>query len=229
MATGNSVNDEIKEQHRLVREEKTFKEKLAYFFYYYKMHVLVTALIIFGLSYLIYTYATQKETVFQVAYINGFPNVDKELFMDEYTKTIEFDPKKQEVILDDSFYIDLDNMSMLDEQSAEKIYILASAGELDACVVDETYFEVLAEGGYLLNLENVLSAQQKETYQDKFFYYDSSQNLYEGEELVGIEVTDAAKIVSTESFPNSKAYFCIIVNSEYVDNALAYLEYLYTP
>ena len=45
MAAGNSVNDEIREQHQKMKG-KSRKEKFAYFWEYYKVHTLVAILVL---------------------------------------------------------------------------------------------------------------------------------------------------------------------------------------
>ena len=52
MAFGNSVNDEIREQHKRVLEQEGFKGRLKYFAHYYKWHVIIALIVIvfFGTS-----------------------------------------------------------------------------------------------------------------------------------------------------------------------------------
>lgn len=229
MAAGNSVNDEILEQRRKVLEEEGLKGKIKYFVYYYKWHAAIALFLLIFIVNFIVNIATKKDTALQVIFINGFPNVENEEFMDGFAQTININPKKEEALLDSSFYINPESPGIYDEQNMEKIFVMASAGVLDVCISDETYFETLAEGGYLLDLSTVFSEEEMEEYKDRIFYYDSPNNLAQGKEPVGLEITNAPKLVETQSFPNSKAYFCIIMNSEHVDNALAFLDYLESP
>lgn len=229
MAIGNSVNDEIREQREKVLKENGFKGRFEYFAYYYKWHVIIGAIIlIFGGS-MLYDVLTQKDVALQVVYVNGFPNVETTEFMADFQKTIDIDENKEETLLDDTFYINAESPSYYDEQSIEKLLVMCSAGTVDVCVVDESYFSNMAEGGYFLDLSTVLSDEQMEQYKDRLVWYDCPDNIAEGEEAIAIEVTDAAKLVSTQSFPNTKCYYGILVNSEKIDNSLAFLEYIETP
>ena len=229
MAIGNSVNDEIREQQKKVLENEGLKGRLQYFVYYYKWHVIIGAIILIFVINTIVEFATRKDTVLQVVYINGFPNVESTEFMTDFQKTIEINEKKEITQLDDSFYINSDSPSYYDEQYIEKLLVMSSAGTIDVVVVDEDYFKIMAQGGYFLDLSTVLSDEQMAEYNDRLFYYDCPDNLTEGEEAIGIEITDAAKIVSTQSYPNTKCYFGIIVNSKHIDHSLAFLNYLETP
>lgn len=229
MATGNSVNDEIREQHKKVLETEGLKGRLKYFVHYYKWPVLIALIAIIFLGSSIYQIISQKNTALQVLMVNGFPNIESSEIMADFEKTIEIDTSKEETLLDDSLYINVESPSSYDEQNAEKLFVMASAGVVDVVLVDEAYFQVMAETGYLLDLSTIFTEDQMELYADRAFYYDSPNNYAEGEELVGIEVTDSPKIIETQSYPSDKAYFCMIMNAPNADNGLAFLEYLDTP
>lgn len=229
MAVGNSVNDEIKEQHQKILAQEGFKGRLRYFFYYYKWHVLIfLAVFIFAVTF-IYGRVTQKDTVLQVIMVNGFPNVEGEAIMADFEKHITMDPKKEQILLDSSFYIDMDSNTMFDEQASEKLYVMSAAGVVDVVLADRDYFLDMAEAGYLLNLSTVLTEEEIAQYGDRTFYYDSPNNYAEGMELVGIDVTDSPLLKETQSYPNDQVYFCIIMNSSHVDHALTFLDYLDAP
>lgn len=54
---------------------------------------------------------TKKDVVLQVAYINGFPNVENVEFMADFSRTLGIDEKKEETLLDTSLYISSDSSS----------------------------------------------------------------------------------------------------------------------
>jgi len=229
MAIGNSVQDEIREQQMKVLESQGFKGRMEYFFHYYKWYVLVIALILIIGGTMIYDIVTKKETILQAVYVNAFPNVESTEFMADFEKTIEINPKKEETSLIDDFYIDMDAYTYFDAQNIEKLLVLCAAGTVDVCIVDEGYLMHMAEGGYFMDLSTIFTEEQMTDYQNKLVWYDCPDNIAEGEEAIALEITDASKIVSTQSYPNSKCYFTVIVNAPNVDNALAFLDYLETP
>ena len=229
MAAGNSVQDEIREQQMKVLESQGLKGRLEYFFHYYKWYVLVGTIILLVGGTMIYDIATKKDTIMQAVYVNAFPNVENEVFMANFEKTIEINPKKEETSLISDFYIDMEAYTYFDAQNLEKLLVLCAAETVDVCVVDESYLMHMAEGGYFKDLSTVFTDEQMEKYADKLVWYDCPDNIAEGEEAIALEITDASKIVSTQSYPNSRCYFTIIVNAPNVDNALAFLDYLETP
>ena len=229
MAFGNSVNDEIREQHKRVLEQEGFKGRLKYFAHYYKWHVIIALIVIVFFGTSIYDIATRKDTALQVLMVNGFPNVESKEIMLDFEKNIEINTKKEETLMDASFYINTESPTLFDEQNSEKLFVMASAGVVDVVLADEDYFLSMAENGFLLDLSTILTEEQMEQYADRALYYDSPNNYAEGEEFVGIEITNSPKIIETQSYPNEKAYFCMIMNAPHVDNALAFLKYLDTP
>lgn len=229
MAVGNSVFDEIKEQHQKVMESQGVKGVIQYFFYYYKWYALSALLVLVIGGWMIYDVVTQKDVVLSVAYINAFPNTDSEAFMDGFEETITINKKKEDTTLTDDFYIDLENGSYFDQQNTEKLLVLCAAGTVDVCVLDDSYIMNMAQGGYFLDLSTLLTEEQMTEYGDRLLWYDDPEDDTDGKGVIAIEITDAPKIVSTQSYPNRKCYFTIIVNSEHVDNSMAFLDYLETP
>ena len=71
MAAGNSVNDEIREQHQKMKG-KSRKEKFAYFWEYYKVHTLVAILVLILGGSMIYSIATQKDIIMEAAFVNTY-------------------------------------------------------------------------------------------------------------------------------------------------------------
>ncbi|MDD6201573.1 MAG: extracellular solute-binding protein [Lachnospiraceae bacterium] len=229
MANGNSIRDEIKEQQQKMMQENGIRGRISYFFFYYKVHLIIALILIAVVITTVFNILTQKDVVLQVAFVNGFPNQSSEEFMGNFEKSISLDTKHQETFMDDSFYIASENPSVYDDQNNQKFLIMAGANQIDVCVADNTYFESIANAGYFTDLSTILTAEQLARYKDNLYYFDSPNDDYDGEVIAGIRVSDAAKIVSTKSFPNTDAYFGIIINSSNIENAVAFLEYLETP
>ena len=229
MAVGNSVQDEIREQQKKVLESQGLKGRLEYFFHYYKWHVIIGAIVLILGGTMIYDVVTQKDVAMQAIYINAFPNVENDAFMADFEKTIEIDTKKEETSLISDIYINMDEYTYFDSQNIEKVLVMCAAGAVDVCVVDEKYMMHMAEGGYYMDLSTVFTEEQMEEYKDRLIWYDCPGDTKEGEEAIALEITDASKIVSTQSYPNSKCYFTIIANAPNIDNSLAFLDYLETP
>lgn len=225
----NSVNEEIKEQTKQVMEERNFTEKVKYFFYYYKIHLIVGALVIFFIGSIIYTIASQKEELLQVIVVNGDLNVNYDKLWNDYVSTKEYDKKKQDYTFDPYYHISFENPTEYEQTLSEKIYLMGTASELDVLICDETYFEATKVVGFGHDMSKVMTPEQMAKWGDLAVWYDCPDDSQEGEELIGIDISDFAKIKEYNVYPGTKAYFVLVLNSPYPENAFDFLEYLDTP
>ncbi|MFI3213314.1 MAG: hypothetical protein R3Y24_08215 [Eubacteriales bacterium] len=226
MAVGFSVNDEIKEQQQKLVGTSP-KEKLDYFLDYYKFHTIGVLLALILVTFFIRDIMAQKDSAMYAIYINGFPNVESEEFMEGFSEYIGINTDKEETILEDNFYLSEEDTSEYTMANVQKLVALAAAGSLDVIVADEYYFNQYGAQGFFHDLRDVLSQEQIAQYEDLFVYIDIDDDDSDEAIPIGICVTDASKIVSTESFPNADCYFSVVASSTHIENAIAYLDYLH--
>lgn len=227
MQDTNSMQDEIRKQHEKLKNQPLSK-RLDYFWEYYKIHtilVVITALVLGGIFHAMLTH---KQTVLSVAYINAFPNVADDVFMEDFNRFLGIDEKKQETLLDSSYYINESYDSPYAATYEQKFSAIAMSGRLDAVVSDEAYFERYSNEGFFQDLSLILTPEELASYSDRLYYCDLPNDDQVEPVPVGIEVTDAAKIQSTASYPNAVAYFGIVTGSKFTDNGIAFLHYLET-
>lgn len=229
MAIGNSINDEIREQQKKAMAELGPLGKIKYFIYYYKWHVIATVFALSMISLFVYEQVTKEEMVFQAVFVNSFPNMENEEFMAGFEEQLGLDTQKETAVLDTSIFINPDEPSSYDDENTQKLFVMASAQMIDVCVANEAYYNEMADAEYFADLSTILTEEQMKEYEDRLFYYDAPEDGIEGEVPVGIDVSDSPKIVESQSFPNTKAYFGIVVNTERIESSLAFLEYLDTP
>lgn len=226
MQDTNSLGDEIRLQHEKLKGQ-SWQKKLDYFWDYYKIHVIIIILAACMFGSFLHGIINKKETVLSVAYINAFSNIDDEIFMDDFEEFININPKKQQALLDSSYYIDENSTSPYAATYSQKFSTMAMAGELDVVVADEENFSFYGKQGFFQDLTKVLTKEQISQYQDSFLYCDLPNDEVDGEVPVGINVTKANKICATESYPNKTAYYGVITGSANIDYALSYLNYLF--
>ena len=225
MAEGNSVSDEIKAQHKKLAG-KTVKEKFLYFWEYYRMPTLVTILVIAFAGNLIYTIATAKDSALSVLFINGYSEMDTEPFMDGFNEYAQIDTEEYATSLEMNFTIQEEATDQYTMANVQKLMALVAAKELDVIMADTQTFTNYAEPGYFCNLNDVLPRELIDKYQDRFFYYDVPEDD-QGEIPIGIQLADAPKVVETGAYAvTNDALFGIVINSDHVDNAVKFLEYL---
>ncbi len=225
MNNTNSLHDEIRLQQQKLKEE-TFSNRMKYYWHYYKVHAIVIICLALMFGSILHSIITQKETVLSIAYINAFPNVDDETLAREFEDFLKINTKKQQVVLDSTYYIDDDSSSPYAATYRQKFSTHAMAGELDVVLADAENFDFYGGQGFFQNLESILPANLLKQYENDLYYVDIVTEDSTSRVAVGIKINEAAKLSLTESYPNTDAYLGIMAGSDHVDNALRYLYYL---
>lgn len=226
MRNTNSLRDEIHRNHQKLSDQ-SFSQKCEYFWNYYKVHTIVIVILACMFGSILHTLITQKEIVLSIAYINAFPNIEDEVFIKDFENYLGLNIKKQQVLLDSTYYIDDKSTSPYAATYSQKFSANAMAGKLDVVLADTTNFEFYGNQGFFQNLNHVLSPEMLEKYK-KYLYYVNLPDDDSNQEIpIGIKIDTARKICETCSYPNTDAYFGFVTGSEYTDNALSYLNYLH--
>ena len=225
MSNTNSTKDqEHLPRHR--QDTKPLKKQLADYWDYYKIPAIIILLAACMLGSIFHTMLTQKETVLSVAYINAFPNINDAQFMEGFNRYLGINPKKEETLLDSAYYINENSDSPYTTTYQQKFSAMAMAGKLDVVVADEYYFRFYAHQGFFQDLSTLLSTEQMQQFEQELLYYDLPDDGKEEAVPVGINVTAAPQIMETDSYPNTTAYYGVVIYSQYTDNALEFLSYL---
>ncbi|MBQ9990387.1 MAG: hypothetical protein IJP31_05525 [Lachnospiraceae bacterium] len=227
MSHNNSLRDEIRLQRQKMAGQP-LKKKLEYYWSYYRTLVIILVLAACMLGSFLHSMLTRKETVLSVAYINAFPNIEDSHFMEGFDQYLKLNTKRQETCLDSSFYISETSDSPYTVSNRQRFIAMAAAHSFDVVVADEYYFTRYAKEGYFQDLRFLLSAEQLESLQDHLLYRDLPGDGTDSPVPVGINVSQACRIVETSSYPNTTAYYGIMADSEHTDNALSFLSYLNT-
>lgn len=165
-----AVMDEFKEERERMKSQP-FKERLAYFWDYYKWHVLATVAIICCVVSYAYNMITAKDISLHVALIDCYCNEESmEEYRNELIDSMGLNPKKQTVHLDNSFlFSSADTL----EHSMEEVFSLkVIAKEIDVMLSHEDIFDRYVQNDIFADLRDYLSPEQLEYYQDSFYYVD---------------------------------------------------------
>ena len=225
MRNTNCLKDEIRlEQDKL--KEQPFSKKIEYFWYYYKIHVIIIVLSACMFGNILHSVLSKKETVLSIAYINAFPNIDDEVFIEDFEIYLDLNPQKQQVLLDSSYYIDETSTSPYATTYSQKFASNAMAGNLDVVLADVAHFDYYGAQGFFQDLNTILPEDILEKYTNNLFYIDLPYDDTSTPVPIGIKIDQTAKICDTSSYPNTDAYFGFVSGSENIDFALSYLHFL---
>ncbi|MBR5579239.1 MAG: hypothetical protein IKW28_09635 [Lachnospiraceae bacterium] len=225
MQDTNSLQDEIRVSQKQVKN-LPWSKRLEYYWGYYKYHFIIILLLALLFGNVLHGILTRRETVLSIAYINAFPNIKDDIFIEDFEKYLNLNLKKQEVLLDSGYYISNDATSPQAATYHQKLSTRCMAGLLDVVVADETNFISYGKQGFFTDLRQILSPQQLEYYKDNLLYVEvkAPENL--GSVPVGINVTDFPKVTATASYPSSNAYLGIIAGSTNREKAISFLTFL---
>lgn len=225
MHNTNSLRDEIHQQYKKL-EDQPFSKKMEYFWDYYKIHTIIVVLLACMFGSILHSIITKKETVLSIAYVNAFPNIEDEIFIDDFESYLGLNPKKQQVLLDSTYYIDDESTSPYAATYSQKFSTNAMAGKLDVVVADAANFDFYGQKGFFQDLSLILSENTLEKYAKDLFYVDLPYDETNQPVPVGIKIDRAKKICETSCYPNTDAYFGIITDSQSIDYSISYLHYL---
>ena len=228
MRDTNSLQDEIRVSRSMISQQPLSK-KLEYYWGYYKYYALIILILGIILGNILHGILTKKDTLLYIAYINAFPNVEDEVFIQDFENFIGLNPKKQEVILDSGYYINDGSASPYAANYHQKFSTRCMAGLVDVVVADETSFINYGKQGFFGDLRQILTPAQLEQYSSRLLYLEVNNGESAEMVPVGIEVTSAYKITSTNSYAGSAAYFGIVSGSFHEDLSLSYLSFLEQP
>lgn len=175
-----------KEQMKLLHGKK----RMEFFLEYYGKKVLGISVFLLFLLYVAVHYLTTPGTALNILAVNAteteLSEEAQQYFQDFLTKN-QLDPKKNEVHVNQSIYVDANSMDAFNKSSVNMTITLFTTQAVDLFLSDEDFFRSMAIMGYIADLRTYLSEEQTSLIPKEDLIY---VNTYEtGEELlVGIRL-----------------------------------------
>lgn len=166
-----AVMDEFREEREALKNG-TFKEKLTYFWYYYKWHVIITISVILIIASFVHQLLNRTETVFNAVLLNATQLTQEDDYADAFAEHLAINPDEEDVIFDTSIRIIEDSMDETSYTSVQKLMVYTAAGDLDVMVTDTGSFRKYANSETFHDLRDILSEEQLEKYEPYFYYVD---------------------------------------------------------
>lgn len=167
------VSDEIREQHQKTKN-MTFKERLAYFWYYYKIHTIaVIAILIFG-GMLIHDITSSKDYCFYGVMLNSIL-LSEDKLETTFAEYADLDTQTYDCTIDTSSTLSYDTMTEFDMATAQRLIALVQTKDLDAVVFDSVIYNNYASNGMFLDLRDFLTEQELSAYEGRIYYVDQAE------------------------------------------------------
>lgn len=178
MSSQNSVIEEIREQQKKAFATMTPKEKLAYFWDYYKIHTIVAiAVIVFVIAF-INSYRSNKPIAFYAVMLNADSYGDNaavaNTWSEGFMEYAGIDPAAYQVNIDTSVTISADGGDQYEVANRQKMMAMMHAGDIHAIVADTETFEGYARLEYFYDLKSTFSEEELAPYADLLYYTDGA-------------------------------------------------------
>lgn len=195
MSSQNSVIEEIREQQKKAFATMTPKEKLAYFWDYYKVHTIVVIIVIVFVVSLVNSYRSSKPTAFYAVLLNantiGDNAASAATWNEEFMEYAAIDPESYQVNIDTTVTISADGGDQYEMASRQKMAAMMHAGDIHAIVADTETFEGYARLEYFYDLSSTFTEEELAPYADLLYYTDGT--AFEEETDDTLEELEAAQ------------------------------------
>lgn len=166
------VRDEIREQQKKTKD-MTPKERLAYFWFYYKVPFIAGIAAVIFLSIMIHDMVTAKDYNFYALMLNS-QNLNDTAISESFSEYADLDNKKYECYIDTMTTLSLKDYTQYDMATYQKIIAQAATNDFDALVLDSAVFYKLSISGFMVDLRTVLSEEELAAYEGNIYYIDQA-------------------------------------------------------
>lgn len=243
------VMDEFKKEREEIRQ-KSLKEKLAYFFDYYKWHTLAATVLLAAAISLIIQLVNQKDCVLYICLMNTMTSSNMDDYVQSFEEYIGIDRSDYEVTLDTSMYIEIGGTDSATAASFQKLAVYIASGDLDLMITSPEIIQYYVDQKIFYDLRKVLTPDQIALYEPYFFYVDqtivdavieteANGDFYEGEYSdprqpeamedpvpVGIFLDDCLRFKENILFGDEENVLCVIVTSSHIETGLKFIDFI---
>lgn len=221
----NSIHDEIREQNAKLKNA-SFKEKLAYFKEYYLKTTIIIVIAAIAGMHIIYSMVTApKDTAFSAYFFNNSGYVTDNSLIDNFASHMDIDSKKHSVFIDSTIYLNPTSTDFNSVASVQKTAAAISTNDLDIIAGDTTVIDFFAKDGYFYDVTELLPEETCAKFADNFYYAKNDEDKLIP---VGIYVKDAPMLKKYNYYTDQEPVLCFVINSNSIDNAIEFFNYIYT-
>lgn len=195
--------DEFREERKAIKNAP-LKQKLKYFWGYYKVHTIAVICIVTFIIVFIAEASRNQQTHLFVAFLNSTQNsIEKaDEFANEYAKfaNLKLD-RNNYCAFDSSMIIKKKPSNDAEVTSRQRMMVYTTTGEIDIIAAASDVFTEYANGQMFFDLRNYLTEEQIQKYSPYFYYVDqtvveilnSDAAVFGDEDYVPPEIPDPTK------------------------------------
>ena len=201
-------------------KQGTWREKLEYFWMYYKIPFLTVVFLFAVAAYFIYAKAAEKEPAFSAILLDIHTDVQEEALEEEFAEYAGIDTGKYEVQISTSLLFSDASSGGYAMASLARVYTQIGTEELDVCMMLGEDFAEYAEADSFLDLREVFTEEELEQFPG--LYRDENGRVL-GVYGDGLEKIEEIKGYSGET---PKGIAGVLYNTKHPETAKQFLEYL---
>lgn len=223
-----AIIDEIKEQQAKLKD-KSFQEKLGYFWDYYKIHTALAVFVLILLISFISNYReSSKECVIYALLLNGYPVTDTNALLQEFLVENGYEAEKVNAYIESNMTLSLETPDPSSVATMQKLSVLAQSGDLDVVVATEDVTAYYAEQEFFYDLRDILPEEKLQQYEAAGqLVYEQASPTDSTLVPVGIKGEAFPRLMETQAYDkDDKPVVSVIVTSKRVENALQFLDFL---
>lgn len=184
----------------------TFKEKLDYLYYYYKVHVIVFILTIAAIGSFIYTEATKKSVYLDISYLGGY-------ISEETSQNIQSSIEDILIPGDEKNIVQINSFGLENGGDITKVQASIAAHEIDIAIMNKENFEKYYQADLFLDLNSISDFSSLNINDDSLVKKDNG--------VYGIKVSNLDIFNKLDAGDN---ILVIIANTENIDKIIPLLK-----
>lgn len=249
-----AVMDEFQEERAALKDQGA-KAKLAYFWDYYKWHVIISVIVIGCIISFASQLLRSKDYVMTAVMLNASQVAEDETVLEnDFMEYAGIDSGKEAVLFDTSIQTQSssDLLGDVTYTSNEKLMVYIAANQVDAMITDTASYQKYAYGSYMIDLTELLTDEELSAYEGDIYYADRAEvqriekasddlddtyeptypedpydpSTMEDPVPVGIRLDDNAILTENFYFRGDGIVFGFVAGGQYTENAVKLLTYL---
>lgn len=229
MAEGNSIKDEIKAEHKKMKDMNIF-QKIAYIFGYYKLRFLVIFLVVGALVALaISIYKNNYERSFTCVIFDGklsgtYDRTD--WLTTNFTDYLGLDGKSQRVIIDTNWTFKQEGIDTTAFTDIDNLLLRARTQSIDGYISEYKYCLIFNtdDSFFLEDLREYFSAEELEQLSDYIIYY----TMKDGSQVpLSVDISSSKFITEANIKGIEQPCYGIVTSSLHKENAANFIRFLF--
>lgn len=240
------ISEYIKSEKEKIKE-KSFKERLAYFWEYSKWYVLIGLVAVVLLTQTVVTEINKKDVVLKGILIDGTGVLEEPAILQEFYRENGFDPAKQEIYLNTGLALNGGIPSVV-TTSYQRIHAGIGAEDTDFLMGYEYAIQRFAydTSRVFADLRDILSAETLAELEAYLYYVDASviekiknapkeefplPDPKKPEEMgqpvpVAVDISACKEFASVYYTPDSAVYIAVVTNAPHKELTARFIEHL---